>query len=54
LDPNAGSGQLAQLVLHERQQLGSGPRVARLDGGQNLHHVAHVAEHTPGWLVQRS
>ena len=34
-------GQLAQLVIDQRQQLGSGVRVALLDGGQDARDVTH-------------
>ena len=36
-----GGGELAQLVVDEREQLGRGLRVAGLDGGQDLGDVGH-------------
>ena len=41
-------GQLAQLVVDERQELLGGGRVAVLDRGQDPGDVGHAAEHTPG------
>ena len=42
-----GGGELAQLVVDEREQLGGGLGVALLDGGQDVGDVGHAAKHTP-------
>ena len=43
----AGGGELPQLVVDEREQVGRGRRVALLDGVQELGDVGHAAQHTP-------
>ena len=40
-------GQLAQLVVDQRQELLGGVRVALLDGGQDARDLGHAAQHTP-------
>src|SRR5262245_7272292 len=41
LAPELVRRQAAQLVVHERQELGGGPRVASGGGVQELRHVRH-------------
>ena len=45
---HACGGELAQLVVDERQEFGRGLRVAGRSGGQELGDVGHAAEHTVG------
>jgi hypothetical protein len=40
-------GELAELVVDERQQLLGGVRVALLDGAQNARDLAHVPNDKP-------
>src|SRR5262249_21266221 len=42
----ARGGELAQLVVDEREQLGGGAGVAGLDGGEDFGDVGHAAEYT--------
>ena len=42
-----GGGELAQLVVDEREQLGGGLRVAGRGGVEEAGDVGHAAEHTP-------
>jgi hypothetical protein len=42
-------GQLAELVVDQRQELLGGVRVALLDGGQDLGNVTHGGTNAP-WL----
>jgi hypothetical protein len=41
-----GRRELAQLLVDQRQKVGSGVRVAGLDRGQDLCHVGHAGEPT--------
>src|SRR5262249_58283035 len=41
-----GSGELAQLVVDEREQLGRGPGIAPRGRVEELRDVGHAAEHT--------
>ena len=42
-----GGGELAQLVVDEREQVGGGLRVAGRGGVEEAGDVGHAAEHTP-------
>jgi hypothetical protein len=55
LGRHAGGGQPAQLVVHERQQVGGRLGVALFYGMQDLGDVGHAAEYTPpgGGLIPK-
>ena len=45
-------GETAQLIVHERQQLRGGVRVALLDGGQDAGDFGHLQSRLQKWQIQ--